>query len=96
MKPADSAKNAVIALKVQPGSGRNEITDTAAEIIRVRVTAAPEHGKANRAVAELLAERLGLPKSRVTIVRGLTSRRKVAAVAGLSEAEVREKLGKTD
>ena len=46
-------------------------------VIRVHVTTAPEDGKANRAVAELLARALGVAKSRLELVRGQTARDKV-------------------
>jgi len=46
------------------------------EALRVSVTAAPEEGKANRAVIGLLATTLGLPASSISLVRGATSRDK--------------------
>lgn len=49
--------------------------------LRVHVTAAPEAGKANAAVQKLLAKALGLPKSRLDLVRGATSRDKVFAIS---------------
>jgi uncharacterized protein YggU (UPF0235/DUF167 family) len=57
------------------------------------VTAPPERGKANEAVCRLLAARLGLPASAVTVVRGATSRDKLLQVDGLTEDEVRRRLG---
>jgi len=47
---------------------------------RVHVTAAPEDGKANRAVVTLVAKALGVAKSRVTLVRGATSRDKLVRI----------------
>lgn len=92
MKAEKGDNSAVLSLNVQPGAGRNEITDATGEVIRVKVTAAPENGKANRAVTELLAERLDVPKSGVTVVRGHTTRRKMVVIEGLTEAEVRQRL----
>lgn len=67
---------AEISLRVTPGASRDRIEadDTG---IRVWVTAVPEGGKANRAVQKLLAKVLGVAKSRLTLVRGQTSRDKV-------------------
>ena len=45
--------------------------------IRVYVTTVPEDGKANAAVQKILAKALGIPKSRLTLIRGQTSRDKV-------------------
>mgnify|MGYP000427444852 CR=1 FL=1 len=45
--------------------------------LKVAVTAAPEGGKANAAVIKLLAKALGVPKSRLTLIQGATSRDKV-------------------
>jgi uncharacterized protein YggU (UPF0235/DUF167 family) len=67
---------AEIAVRVTPKASRNkiELQDGA---IRVYVTTAPENGKANAAVQKLLAKALGLAKSRLTLVRGQTSRDKL-------------------
>lgn len=70
-----------IAVRVTPRAARDRIeVDGAA--IRIHVTAAPEDGKANEAVRVLLARALGLAKSRLTLVRGQTSRDKVFLVDG--------------
>lgn len=63
-------------LKVTPGA-RRQALEVAGEGFRVHVTAAPEDGKANAAVAALLAQALGVAKSRLTLLRGATSREKV-------------------
>jgi uncharacterized protein YggU (UPF0235/DUF167 family) len=60
--------------------------------VTVRVTAAPERGKANAAVVEALAEALNMPASAVEIVRGHGARDKVVLVQGLTLEEVLERL----
>ena len=62
--------------------------------IRVRVTAAPEDGKANDAVVELLAERLGLPRRAVRVAGGAASRVKWIEVDGLEEEELWRRLAR--
>lgn len=52
----------------------------------------PEKGKANRACVDLLANALGVPRGAIALVRGERSRDKVFSVAGLSEAEIAERL----
>ena len=64
-------------VRVQPKARRNEIVEQADGSFRVRVTAAPEGGAANRAVAALLAEAFGVAPSRVELVRGAASRDKL-------------------
>lgn len=65
-----------IALRVTPKASRNAIV-VAEDGLRAYVTVAPEDGKANAAVAKLLAKALGVAKTRLTLVRGQTARDKV-------------------
>jgi uncharacterized protein (TIGR00251 family) len=76
-----------IALRVTPRGGRDDIdgVETLANgrsVLKVRVRAIADGGEANRAVTELLAKVLGVPKARVKIVSGVTSRLKQVAVDG--------------
>lgn len=59
----------------------------------VRVTVAPEDGKANAAACALIARSLGVPKSAVSVARGETSRHKQLEVEGLVEADVARVFG---
>jgi len=70
-----------LTVRVTPGARRNAV-EPAAEGLRVWVTAVPEGGKANAAVQKLLAKSLGLAKSRLSLVRGATSRVKVFRIDG--------------
>lgn len=72
---------AEFALRVTPRARREEITRDAGGL-RVAVFAPPEDGKANAAVQALLANALGVAKSRLTLVRGATSRDKVFRLDG--------------
>ena len=74
-------------LRVTPTAGRDaiegsEIRDDGSCVLRVRVRAVPDKGKANAAVVSLLAKALGVPKSSISVVSGETSRTKTIAVAG--------------
>src|ERR1700754_3496109 len=82
-----STQGVSIALRVTPRGGREEIDgiETLADgrsVVKVRVRAIAEGGEANRAVTELLARALGVPKARVRILSGATSRLKQVAVDG--------------
>lgn len=67
---------AEFALRVTPRGGRDSL-ELLEGALRVRVTAPPEDGKANKAVQKLLARALGVAPSRLTLIRGATSRDKV-------------------
>jgi hypothetical protein len=76
-----------VAVRVTPRGGRDEIDgiETLADgraVVKVRVRSIAEAGEANRAVTELLAKALGVPKAKVRILAGATSRLKQIAVDG--------------
>jgi uncharacterized protein (TIGR00251 family) len=76
-----------VALRVTPRGGRDEVDglETLANgrtVVKMRVRAIAEGGEANRAVIELLAKALGVPKARVRVLSGTTSRLKQVAVDG--------------
>ena len=64
-----------IAVRATPRAARDAVT-VAGDLVRIRVTAVPEKGKANAAAAGLLAEALGVLKSLLTLLRGAASRDK--------------------
>ncbi|RBO51567.1 DUF167 domain-containing protein [Rhodovulum sp. BSW8] len=68
-----------IAVRVTPRASRDRILAEEGQI-RVYVTVVPEDGKANAAVTKLLAKALGIPKSRLDLVRGQTARDKLFRV----------------
>lgn len=68
-------------IKVTPRSSQNRITEVLADgTIKVKLTAAPVDGAANTALIALLADEWQVPKSKITIIRGLTSRTKIVEV----------------
>jgi len=71
-KPAEK----IINLWVQPKASRNEVVGYQGEFLRIRVTAPPTGGLANRLCCQLLAETMGVASSRIEIVSGHSSRRK--------------------
>ena len=77
-RPTPSAlAPSLLHVRVQPRARQNEVVGWHDETLRVRVTAAPHDGAANRAVSRVLAETFGVPISRVVLVRGATSRDKL-------------------
>ena len=82
-----------LKIKVVPGASRSEISGWLDDMLKIRVAAPPEKGKANGAVETLLAKKLGLPKRSVSITTGKGAQKKVVEIQGLSLSEVMEKLG---
>lgn len=86
-----STEGISIALRVTPRGSRDDIDgiETLANgrsVVKVRVRAIAEGGEANRAVTELLAHALGVPKASIRILSGVTSRLKQVAVDGNPKA----------
>jgi uncharacterized protein (TIGR00251 family) len=77
----------LLKVRVQPGSSRNEVVGKRDGCVIVRVTAPPVEGKANTAACKLLAERAGIPPSRVEVVRGALRRDKVVRMIGLDPGD---------
>ena len=87
-----------VALRVTPRGGRDNIdgVETLANgrtVVKVRVRAIADGGEANRAVTQLLAKALGVPRGKVRILSGATSRLKQIAVDG-DPAQLGEALRK--
>jgi uncharacterized protein (TIGR00251 family) len=90
-----------LGLRVSPGAKRSEIVGRHGQVWKVRVAAPAERGRANEAVLELIAETLSLPRSRVRLVAGASSRDKVIEVEGVRTDDLerlltgRQRKGKT-
>ena len=87
-----AAPSTRLRLRVSPGARSNAIVGKHGDGWKVRVTAAPEDGKANEAVLRLLAERLELPGKSVELVSGLSSRDKIVELTGIDPAEAERRL----
>ena len=84
-----SAQGVLIPLKVVPGASRSRLMGEWNGRLKIAVAAAPERGQANAAVVELMAKALGLRRSQVEIVGGLTSPLKMVRVEGLGIDQIR-------
>ncbi len=82
----ETPEGIVLFVRAQPGARKNEIVGKLADSLKVRVTAPPEKGKANEAIIELLAGRLGLKKSALRVVSGETSRDKKILIQCVSHS----------
>ena len=82
----------IIKIKLIPRSSRNEIIGKENNAIKMKLTAPPVEGKANKALVQFLAKKLGVPKRDIEIVSGEHSREKSLKINGLSIEEVMGKL----
>ena len=85
----------LLKVKVVPGSSRTKIDGWLGDFLKVRVTAEPEKGRANEAVAALLAETFGIPRRDVNISSGRLSSRKGFEINELSYSEICSRLPET-
>jgi uncharacterized protein (TIGR00251 family) len=81
-----------LTLRVAPGAASTAVVGRHGDGWKVRVAAAPEHGKANAAVVRLLADVLQVPERDVSIVSGHGSRTKTVALCGIADDEVDRRL----
>ena len=81
-----------IEVRLRPRGHRDELIGVEDGVLQARVTAPPVDGKANRALCCLVAEKVGVAPSRVSVVRGERSRQKLLLIEGIDEARLRERL----
>jgi uncharacterized protein (TIGR00251 family) len=82
----------IFGVKVTPRSSKNLFTGIEQGLLKLRVTAPPVEGEANKAICAFLADLLNLPKKSISILRGDASRRKLMKVESLPAAEIRRRL----
>ena len=82
-----------LTVRVTPRSRYDKVIGYKDGTVLIRLKALPVKGAANRALVKLIADRLSLPKSAVTVVRGRSSRMKVIDVEGLDASEALVRLG---
>ncbi|MDD5011046.1 MAG: DUF167 domain-containing protein [Phycisphaerae bacterium] len=75
----------LFSVKAAPGSNKTEITGIYNGMLKVRLCAAPEKGKANQSLVELLAKKLNVPKRDIAITAGLTSKVKQVSVKNITQ-----------
>jgi uncharacterized protein len=89
---AMSDESALLRVRVQPRARRDEVVGERTGAVVIRLAAPPVDGKANAALCAFVADRAGVPRSRVQVVRGTTSRDKVVRVEGVDAATLRAAL----
>lgn len=82
----------LLPVKAHASARQNAVLGEHNGMLRVAVTAAPEKGKANKAIIDLLADALKIAKSSIEIVAGETSPQKRFLIVGSNEEKVRAVL----
>lgn len=82
----------LLRIRLQPRASRNEVTGWQDGVLRVRLTAPPVEGAANKAVTDFVAGVLGVKRAQVNLAGGQKSRDKVLEIDGLSGEELEAKL----
>jgi uncharacterized protein YggU (UPF0235/DUF167 family) len=81
-----------LRLRVSPGAGRAAVVGRHGDAWKVRVTEAPERGRANDAVLRLVADALAVPRDAVALVSGHGGREKIVELTGVGPALVERRL----
>ena len=84
---------ALLRIRLTPRAARERLVAGADGAYAAHVTAPPVDGAANDALRKLVAKAAGVAPSRVSVVRGQRSRQKVVRVDGVSEDDVRARIG---
>ncbi len=88
----EDGADVLIKIKAVPGASRDEIAGMIGDRLKVRVSAPPEGGKANKAICALIARALDVKPRQVTVDQGTTSATKTIRVIGCSATAVSAKL----
>lgn len=88
----ETSEGVTFQVRVIPGASKNEVAGIQDGALKVRLTAPPVEGKANRACVEFLAGLLGVRRSALAIISGEKSRKKTVSVTGLARGELEERL----
>lgn len=83
-----SPSKATCTIKVLPNASKNALVGWENHLLKIRICAQPEKGKANEAIISFLAKELGIQKKQIQIVRGDKSRHKLVAFEGISQEEL--------
>ena len=86
------AEGTLLDIYVQPKSSKNQLVGMHQGSLKIRLTAPPVDGEANKECVKFLAKLLGIPKSDIQIVQGHKSRRKTLSIRGMSPEAVQSSL----
>ncbi len=96
VKLEKSADGVILSVKVIPGSSRTTLVGTIGEMLKIKVAAPPEKGKANQCLVHYLSRLFGIRKNQVTILAGAASPVKQLRIEGINLQNIEKILEKTD
>jgi uncharacterized protein len=85
----DTPQGAVLTLRIIPRAAKNAIQGPHGDALKIRLSAPPVDGAANAVLIEFLADTLSLPRARIQLLSGQTSRTKRVRLEGMTADEVR-------
>jgi uncharacterized protein (TIGR00251 family) len=88
----EHAEGCILPVRAQPGARKAGVLGEQAGALKIAVTAPPEDGRANKALAEALRDALGVKRSQVELVSGATSRDKRFLIRGVTKADLERRL----
>ena len=88
----EAEEGVVFTAKIVPGSSRTGVCGLLNGMLKIKISAAPEKGKANQALVGFLAKKLGVKKKTVSIISGQTNPVKQVQVLGISTETLLKKL----
>lgn len=80
-----------IVVRVQPNASRNEMLGFRDDVLRMKIAAPPLKGKANQELITFMSDILGIRRSNLTIEKGITGKRKVILISGLTQSQFIER-----
>ena len=90
---SDGKKGAALPIRVTPRASKNEIVEVLSDqTVKIRLTAPPVEGKANKALIKFLSEILDIPASKFEIVAGATGRDKLVSILDTDSETVHKKI----
>lgn len=87
-----SSGGTLVDIYVQPKSSKNEVVGVHERSLKIRLTAPPVEGEANKECVKFLAKLLGIPKSDIEIVSGHKSRHKTLSIRGIAPPALEQLL----
>lgn len=88
----DTPDGAVLSLRLIPRASKNAIQGEHGDALKIRLCAPPVDGAANAALIEFLSDTLSLPRARIRLLSGHTSRTKRVLLSGCSASAIRTEL----
>ena len=86
----------VLRLHIQPGAKKTEVVGPHGDALKIRLAAPPVDGKANAALVEFLAKKVGAGRTAVELISGETSRAKRLRITDIDEPSARQALYSAD